>query len=92
MIDKKELEIAYENALALEAKAERQLSSIRELRDSIILKMDYGVAAEDIVGQKRIYIRTATGAGVPSGNAKILLSDNTEVEVPANLLRWKHER
>lgn len=91
-MSKKELERAYENALALEAKAERQLSLIRELRDSIVLKMDYDVTAEDIVGQKRIYIRTATGAGVPSGNAKILLSDNTEVEVPANLLRWKHER
>ena len=86
------LKASYEKTLDLEKKAERQLSSIRELRDSIILKMDYGVAVEDIVGQKRIYIRTATGAGVPSGSAKILLPDNTEVEVPANLLRWKHER
>lgn len=86
------LKASYEKTLDLEKKAERQLSSIRELRDSIILKMDYGVAVEDIVSQKRIYIRTATGAGVPSGNAKILLSDNTEVEIPANLLRWKHER
>lgn len=91
-MSKKELERAYKSSLALEVKAERQLSLIRELRDSIILKMDYGVIAEDIAGQKIVYIRTATGARVPSGKAKILLSDNTEVKVPTNLLRWKHEQ
>jgi len=50
--------------------------------------MEYGVDTSDIVGQKRVYIRRPLRQDIPSGKAKVLLSDDREVEVPEALLRW----
>jgi len=82
---------AYNNALELERKAKAQLSLIEDLRNSILLKMEYGVDPSDIVGQKRVYIRRPLRQNIPSGKARVLLSDNSEVEVPEALLRWGND-
>ena len=83
---------AYNNALELERKDKAQLSLIEDLRNSILLKMEYGVDTSDIVGQKRVYIRRPLRQDIPSGKAKVLLSDDREVEVPEALLRWGNVR
>lgn len=91
-MSKKELERAYKNALELERKAKAQLYLIEDLRNSLLLKMEYGVDTSDIVGQKKTYVRRPLCQDIPSGKAVVLLSDDREVEVPEALLRWDNVR